>query len=330
MIRIALAPFVGLFVVALGSGVAWAEDLRATMSDIDVAVDASSHRLYRQPKLSFDEVTTSVDAPAAAFDSAGTTEVACSCFAPVQQAPRKRWSVTIAAYMWAANISGTSYSDGAATDVDIDFGDLFDRLDYAVPAYVEGRYDRVSLAVDFLFMKFLGNRVGPAGLVGGTGQLSMQLADFRLGYTLLCRTVGSAQWGNCCHPRLLTLDGVIGARNWDVDQDIQILGPGGGGLVLRSGNQNWWDGYVGARLRWQFHKRWAATLYGDIGGFGIGNSASLTWQLQATLRYYITRGFWAGLGYRAIDVDRVEGTGLMRNGVDLTFHGILLGFGVTI
>lgn len=94
-------------------------------------------------------------------------------------------------------------------------------------------------------------------------------------------------------------------------------------------DESWWDPYVGARFRWQFAKRWGMTVYGDVGGFGIGDTSDFTWQLQTLLRFHITRGFLVALGYRALGTDRVSGSGATRNGVDATYHGPLFGLGFT-
>lgn len=241
-------------------------------------------------------------------------------------APRQSWHVTLAAYLWATDISGTAYTDGQATDIDIAFEDLFDKLESAFMGYVEVQYDRWSFAVDASFVSLKQDGTGPQGLPYVL-ELDQTIIDLRLGYTVLCRQVGSSQWGCCCYPRFMTLDAVVGARNWCFDQELTVDVPTTGTPTRISDDESWWDPYVGARWRWQFAKRWGFSLYGDIGGFGIEEASELTWQIQAMLRFNITRGLFVAVGYRALDVDRVEGSGAAKTGINATYHGPVIGFG---
>lgn len=244
----------------------------------------------------------------------------------MQQAPQKPMTFIVAAYLWASSIDGTSYADGTATDLDVPFSDLADKLDGAFMGYAELRYCRWSFHIDGSFVALEDTTTGPLGASTIETELDQTTVDFGVGYALLERTVGSAQWGSCCYPRMMTLDAVVGARYWNLEQDLTVTLPTGQ-LVRRDGSEDWWDPYVGARFRWQFAKRWGVSLYGDVGGFGIEDASELTWKLQALLRFHVTRGFFVGVGYRALDVDRVTGTGATRNGVDATYHGPILGAG---
>ena len=250
------------------------------------------------------------------------------CAAPtLTQAPRQRWHVTVAAYLWAPDLSGTSWADGEPTDIDIAFDDIFDKLESAFMGYAEVQYDRWSFAVDASYVSLEQSGTSPNLQVPIVAELEQTIIDLRLGYTVLCREVGSSQWGCCCYPRHLTVDAVIGARNWCLDQELTFTPPTTGAPVSMSDSETWWDPYVGARFRWQFAKRWGLAVYGDVGGFGIEDASELTWQVQVLLRFHITRGLFVGLGYRALDVDRVEGTGATRTGIDATYHGPMLGLG---
>jgi len=313
-----LFALVGL---ALAPDRAHAEDLGRALAKVDVGVPEDAGRLTRRVPDATDGIISSAFTPA--------TEGVLYQAAPVRQtspAPRKDWHVIVATYLWASDISGTSYSNGEATDIDIAFGDLFEKLDYAVIGYVEGRYKRWSLAVDGSVLGLSGSRTGP--LVGAQlgAELTQTIIDVRLGYTVFCKPGCGYRWGRCCYPSGMNLDAILGARYWNLEQDVQVAIPGGP-IVERGSTTSWWDPYVGARFRWQFAKRWGLTAYGDVGGFGISDASELTWMFQAHVRYFITRGFFVSLGYRALDVDRVEGTGATRNGIDATYHGPVLGLG---
>ncbi len=248
-------------------------------------------------------------------------------YAPqLRTAPRKPLHVTVAAYLWATDISGTSYADGTATDIDIAFDDLFDKLESAFMGYAEIQYKRWFFGVDASFVSLEQASVSRRGLPY-TAQLDQTILDLRLGYRLLCRQVGSSQWGQCCYPRELTVDAVVGARYWGFDQELTFTRPTTGTPATVSADDSWWDLHVGGRLGWQFAKRWGLTVYGDVGGFGIEDSSEFTWELQALVRFQITRGLFLAAGYRALDVDRVTGSGATQNGIDATYHGPVIGLG---
>ena len=101
------------------------------------------------------------------------------------------------------------------------------------------------------------------------------------------------------------------------------------GPITRTKSIDWIDPYIGARWRYQWAKRWAVAVYADFGGFGISDASETTYKLQALVRYSISRSFFVGIGYRVLDVDRVEGTGASQNGINATYHGPFLGAGFT-
>ncbi len=248
-------------------------------------------------------------------------------YAPqLKTAPQKRWGGAVAAYLWATDIRGTSYADGVPTDIDIDFSDLFDKLESSFMGYAEVHYDRWSFAVDASLVNLSEAWTGQRG-VPVEAEIDQTILDLRLGYNVLCRQVGSAQWGSCCYARHMTLDAVVGARYWNLEQRLSTTSIQTGAPLNESQDESWWDPYVGARFRWQFAKRWGLTVYGDVGGFDIEGASKLTWQVQTMLRFNITRGLFVAVGYRALGVDRVEGSGATQNGIDATYHGPLLGFG---
>ena len=241
-------------------------------------------------------------------------------------APNRKWHVSVAAYLWATDIDGTSYADGAPTDIDIAFDDLFDKLESSFMGYVEVQYDRWSFAVDASFVSLEETWDGLRG-VPVTAEVDQTIVDLRLGYTVLCRQVGSSQWGSCCYPRHMTLDAVVGARYWSLEQELNSTSVMNEAPVSFSSDESWWDPYVGARFRWQFAKRWGLSLYGDVGGFGIEDASDPTWQIQTMVRFHITRGFFLAAGYRVLDLDRVKGSGAAQNGIDATYQGPVLGLG---
>jgi hypothetical protein len=73
---------------------------------------------------------------------------------PAMEAPAESgWTLTAAPYFWMAGISG-DIGVGPA-DVDIDFGQLFDFIDWSPPPAMipgEARNGRYALFTDFIYM----------------------------------------------------------------------------------------------------------------------------------------------------------------------------------
>lgn len=242
----------------------------------------------------------------------------------VQKVRKSPWRFAAAAYMWASSIDGTSYTDGNETDIDAAFSDIFDDVEYAGFGYVEIGYGRWSFAIDASTIKLSQEDVGP-NLNEFEAEITQTIVDLRLGYTVFQRHLGTERWGCCCYDRCLSVDVVVGARYWDVEQELTIT-PGTAAPLTAEESLSWWDPYVGARVNWPFAPRWSASFYFDYGGFGLGDGADSTWKAQALLRFNITRNFFVAAGYRALYVDRVEDN--PQNGIDLTYSGPMIGIGV--
>ena len=287
---------------------------------------APSVRLTRTPEVRGDlsvAAKQAVPAPFYEVDPALQDSTArFSCATCMQAAPKKKWSGMAALYVWASSISGDMYVDGVKANIDADFSDLFDQLKYAFMGYFEVRHKKWSVGLDISTLKL--EKEGPQGNL--TADLTQTIVDVNVGYALIDCVKGHDKWGTCCYPRSMTLDVLVGARYWDIDASARTTAVGAA-PITRSKTYSWIDPYIGARWRYQFAKRWGVSAYADYGGFGIGDGSESTWKLQAILSYRISRSFFVALGYRVIDVDRVDGPTATQTGVDAAYHGPILGGG---
>ena len=101
------------------------------------------------------------------------------------------------------------------------------------------------------------------------------------------------------------------------------------GTYTASDSVNWVDPIVGARLRHQFAPNWSLVASGDVGGFGAGSKFS--WKAAAVVNYdfYVHNNVtWSGMiGYKALHVDYIKGSGLDQFEFDMTLYGPV--FGIT-
>jgi hypothetical protein len=86
---------------------------------------------------------------------------------------------------------------------------------------------------------------------------------------------------------------------------------------------SWVDPVIGARLRHNFAPGLNLVVSGDVGGFDVGSKFS--WQALAALDYefYKTKNVsWSGvIGYKALNVDYSQGSGLTHYEYDMTMYG---------
>jgi hypothetical protein len=98
-------------------------------------------------------------------------------------------------------------------------------------------------------------------------------------------------------------------------------------LPSPSGGQDWFDPLVGARAIFDLSEKWAVSLDGSIGGFGVGSD--FAWDAAGLI------GYRFGLfgkdnaavfgGYRAHSQDYIDGSGDDKFEWDVTLHGPILG-----
>lgn len=69
---------------------------------------------------------------------------------------------------------------------------------------------------------------------------------------------------------------------------------------------DWWDPYVGLRVRYNVTSAIYLQARGDIGGFGVGSD--LMWQLEGVVGVQLSHSIFAEAGYRALSFDYDDGT----------------------
>ena len=93
-----------------------------------------------------------------------------------------------------------------------------------------------------------------------------------------------------------------------------------------SGDMEWVDPFIGARIRHDFGGGQILTLVADVGGFGVGSDFS--WQTIATYAFDVNcfgTSINTVVGYRALAVDYREDGSFGDNGMDLIEHGPIVG-----
>jgi hypothetical protein len=178
------------------------------------------------------------------------------------------------------------------------------------------------------------------------------------GYRVLATPLG-ALFGEAAadDPRRLNVDLFAGARYWNVNMDadvsvppisvpgftvstaVGVTGPGPGQPRLNFGDVkvpgvtvggldedfettlDWVDAVIGLRTSVDIARSLTLTATADVGGFGIGSAADVTWQALGVVDWHFGESWSLQVGYRAIGVDLDRGV----NQLDLVAHGPILG-----
>jgi hypothetical protein len=121
---------------------------------------------------------------------------------------------------------------------------------------------------------------------------------------------------------LVKVDFLGGGRYYDVGLKLDLtLGPV---RLTPEQSENWVDLVAGTRLRWILTDRMAALVRGDFGGFGIGTSSKLAWNLTSGLEYRCSDRCSLLGGWRILDIDESKGSGLNAFQFDAKLQGPFL------
>jgi opacity protein-like surface antigen len=202
----------------------------------------------------------------------------------------------ITIYGWVPGIRGDQEFPNGEPIVDLDSVGVLDLLDFAFFASGEIRRGRVGLAFDIAYADLGQDGTARAAFIPGADPASASVDT-----TLLMVTGAVAYRFYEDTGRWADVYG--GIRAFDVDADVTVRIPAIGFTDRRSTSVNWVDGIFGLRGHAPLNERFALTGLADVGGFGIGSSSQLTWQVQGTLDYAFTERVIGRLGYRYMSID---------------------------
>ena len=262
----------------------------------------------------------------------------------------EEWKFSLTPYGWATSINGDVTARGHRARVNEDFIDIIEKSNsmLAWMSYFEARKGRFALFTDLVWadLGFPGRfditrsplgRFDRATLnVQGRAQLDYQQTIIQSGIAYEIARWQGAQGG------FTALDLMGSARYWkqDVDLSLRLTGTLTVDLhelglklqrsrniaIARSGQLEWVDPVVGARVRHQMASGSDLALLADIGGFGAASEFS--WQLVGTYGFDVKcfgTPFHTVVGYRALAVDYSEKGRNGTNALDVVQHGPVMG-----
>ncbi len=258
------------------------------------------------------------------------------------------WHLTIMPYVWAIDLNGTTTARGQEIGVNLSFVDLLTKsssppLEAAVR--VEARNGPFAVYLDYLWARLRASGSILAQRTPITGVALSADETGHLKFTVKAILEGGAayevlRWGEG-GSSYTAIDAIAGLRYWNINTDVSLdivgtvnvpllgLSRAGNLAIADPGDKHWVDPLVGVRVRQQLASDDEFQLKGDIGGFGVGSKIS--WQAFGG---YVHNFQFNGLncqsmiGYRALEVDYSQGSGINQSGLNLVMHGPIVGIGL--
>lgn len=210
-----------------------------------------------------------------------------------------KWAFRLTPYFVGAAMDGNLTIHGRSAAVDMGFDKIWENLDFGFMMHFLAQKGLWSIGLDGIYMGLGGTSDEPPAEVN----FDQWLVELSGGYQL-------APW----------LHALAGARYNLISGDIEFEGRQ---EREKSGDVDWIDPIIGARLAGQLSEKWTLRGRADIGGFGIGSN--LTWQLAAYIDFRASNLISILGGYRFLSNDYETGSGEELFHYDMNISGPALG-----
>ncbi|MGZ3493956.1 MAG: hypothetical protein ACXWM6_04550 [Thermodesulfobacteriota bacterium] len=253
--------------------------------------------------------------------------------------PHNDWHILFYLPGWLAGMKGNVAVKGINANVDTSIWQSIKNLQYLNSmglGHLEVKKGRWGLLLEGIYMNMEEDAVAAGKIklpiiapveipVSGRGEVfsSLSFDEADLLYDLYR---SSSSVGN--RP-VLTIEALGGARYayFRTKVDGTITGPLGNAVsIFKAGTKQWVDPILGGRVSWNLSDNWMVGFRADVGGFDL--SSKITWNLDATVRYRITKWFNLDGGFRALYMDHETGSGRNKFEYEVWTYGPWLGLGV--
>lgn len=215
-------------------------------------------------------------------------------------APAQNWDWKLTPYLWAAGLDGSATVGATTGDVSVDFTDVLDILRGGGLVRIEAQTDRNGFYGDILYLRLKEEEARDT--VGGSLELKL---DALIAEGAYFHRIGDQY----------ALE--FGVRYWDFETTLRpALFPS----VKRA--NDFVDGFIGFRSEFEVSEKWDLLFRGNVGGGGSDFAAGL----QVDFRRSFASGNTLDIGYRALDIDFEDGSGLLTTGLDMSMHGLAIGY----
>jgi hypothetical protein len=230
----------------------------------------------------------------------------------------KEWGIAVTPYLWLTGFDFTANGLGLERSV----SDVASMANGVFMFNAGLRWRRLYTAVDGIFVDF-GNDSQVGDRLDIYAGLKLEMYTLKAGVKVLDTT--SRQEGSGWR-----LFANAGARYWDMEPTFSYtyhpILPGqedesGSGSL----SEQWWDPILGAAGLWLASRTVQFEFSGHVGGFGIGNSSTFTWDLNGLASFIVWRHIALHAGYRVLETDRTTGEGDTEINTKLHMNGLIVG-----
>jgi hypothetical protein len=212
-----------------------------------------------------------------------------------------KWHFATLGYIFFAGAHGktTPRTPLSPVDVDLSFGDVLKAFKFAFMGAAELRKDRLVFLGDLMWVHL--------GESQGLTARDRNFADVKIdSKTTAITALGGYR---VVDKGPVIVDLLAGGRLNGNKQAVHYRGT----LldVSASVSKTWIDPIVATRILAPLGGKTSLSLYGDIGGFGIGSD--LTWQGIATVNYQINHKMTLGAGWRYFKINYDDSDGFLYN-----------------
>jgi hypothetical protein len=215
-------------------------------------------------------------------------------------ASAQQWDWSVSPYLWASAIDGTVVTGPLESDVSVSFSDIVDILRGAALVRLEGQNAKHGVFGDLVYLRL--KETNARDTIGGSLELKLD--------SLI---VEGAYFRRLSETFALEL----GARYWDLETTLRPAI-----LPAVTTRADFVDAFVGIRSEFEISEKWELLFRGNVGGGGSDFAAGM----QIDFRRSFASGNSLDIGYRALDIDYEDGEGLSAMGLDLSLHGLAIGY----
>ncbi len=209
-------------------------------------------------------------------------------------------------FLWGMSVDGTQQIGDISAPLELNFkDDLLDNMAAVFTLHFEAHKKDLAFFTEYQYVKLEPSSEIPNGPTIDV-DFTVQKAELGAGYRI------STWWGNT------DVEPILGLR-WTY-QDLE-LGPQTGSNLMDS-NESWWDIFGGVRFWTHFNEKWTLISRGDIGAGGSDFVLNVSFILDYQFRDWGS----AFVGFRWMDYDYDNGSGLDRYAYDAAEQGPLMGF----
>lgn len=231
---------------------------------------------------------------------------------------RKDWGFSISPYAWLAGMS----TDVGGEKIRQSFNDLSSLTNFGFQMSASARYKRFILSFDGTYAG-LGTEMN-SDLLQVDVSIDQWIIDTKLGYLIYDdihydEDEVIAGW---------SIEGNLGAKYWlnDIGVNYKL---GTENFPIAEGElkepQQWWDLMLGMKTRIVLSRKVYLGLAANVGGFGLGNSSKLSWDLTYTNTFRVSDLILVTAGYRTFKYRRIDGAGAEALETKVSAFGPMLG-----